>query len=401
MEFNEEISQKLIEYLEQENIRKICVNLGIFLETDSLTEMLDKTKEYISETLRGKFIGERATEKFFKVIEYYLTNNDFERFNGDEYIPNGFINYNLVLPIGKNKSFQREGFRVVNDILGLNGKRYIVKDAEGLRMGASGRKHVRDSRYNPTVAYAFFKFVEVPCAKNLPACEKIPYYYIFSENFLKDNEKMYGLGDEKFMDTELVIDENDNITHKQILDAIEETVGKKGLPPDKVSSICKKLKLQYAVQETLKCLVCSMDQNLRNTSLIVIEGEDGRIEDINISPAYDLDLSFNLGEEMLQGLPQNEVVYRTTQDGKIDLVSIINEFKSIEGYKEALQGIKNKLNNNYIDQIFDIAYQESRVDMFNNKEFRDKFGNFIMRRVATFKEACRATADRDSKAKSE
>ena len=266
MEFSEEVSQKLIEYLNQENIRKICINLGIFSDSASLEEMLEKTKKYITENLRGKFIKEKATEKFLKLINCYLTNKDFERFNGDEYIPNGFINYNFVLPV---VSKRRNGFRVLSDILGFNGKKYIVKETEGLRMGAAGKKYVKDARYNPTVAYAFFEFLEMPCAKSLPACEKIPYYYIFSENFLKDNEKLYELDDDEFMETTFFIDENNNITHKQIMDCIEKTINKKNLPPDKVLLLCNKLKLQYAIQATLECLICSMDQSLRNTAFSI------------------------------------------------------------------------------------------------------------------------------------
>ena len=37
------------------------------------------------------------------------------------------------------------------------------------------------------------------------------------------------------------------------------------------------------------------------------------------------------GERMLEGIPKNEIFSRTTQSGKIDLVSIINEFKTING----------------------------------------------------------------------
>jgi hypothetical protein len=399
MEFTEEVSQKLTEYLKQDDIRNICIKLGIFLESNTLEEMLENTKTYITEIMRGKFIKDSATDKFLNVIKYYLTNKDFERFIGDEYIPNGFINSNIVLPVvGERK----DGFRASEDILGFDGKKYIVKNAEGLKSGAAGRKNARDARYNPTVAYAFFKLIGMPCARSLPACEKIPYYYIISENFLNENQKAYGLDSEKFMDTEFIIDGNNNsITHKQIMDGIQETINKKDLPLDKKILLIKKLKLQYAVQETLKSLICSFDQNLGNTSLIVTEAENGEIEDINVAPAYDLDLSFNLGEEMLRGVPENEVLYRTTQDGKIDLLSIVNEFKGVDGYKEAVGEIKNKLSDNYINQIFDIAYEESKVEIFKNKELKDKFANFIMRRVATFKEACKELVEREDKSKSE
>lgn len=393
MIFSDEEIEKINSYIEKEEFKKLCIELNICSENDLNGEILNKIKEYIENDMMGEFRGHSAIDKFLKSIEIYLENSDFERHN------EGYINYNLVLPIANSTS--REGLRVERDILGHDRKRYIVKLAEGFKGPISGFSNSKEARYNPTVAYALFKFLGAPCAKNLPACEKIPYFYIFSENFLKDNEKIYGINDEKFMDTELVIDENNNISHRHIMDGIEETIGKKGMTPDKTLSLCKKLKLQYAVQETLKCLICSMDQNLGNTSLIVTEGKKGEIEDINISPAYDLDLSFSLGEEMLRGIPQSQIFYRTTQDGKIDLLSIINEFKSIEGYKEALEEIKKKLNNNYIDQIFDIAYEESKVEMFKNKEFRDKFGSFIMRRVAIFKEACRETVEREDKSKSE
>lgn len=398
MEFSEETSQKLIEYLNQEDIIEVCIKLGIFSYSDSLEKMLEKTKEYISGTMLGRFKGNRTIDKFLNVIKYYLKNNDFERFNNDECISNGVINYNLLLPI---VSKRRDGHRVCNDILGFDGKRYIVKSAEGFKIGVSGMQYARDGKYNPIVASAFFRFIGQPCANNLLACEKIPYYYILSENFLKDNERIYGLNDIKFMGKELVIDENNNITHKQIISSIDEMIESKKISSDKALELSKKLKLQYAVQETLKCLICSMDQNLGNTSIIVSETENGEIKDLNISPAYDMDLSFNLGEEMLKCLNHKEVVYRITEEEKTDLISIINEFKSIEGYEEALQEILNKLNGNYVEQIFDITYQETGVNEFRNKDIRDRYGNFIMRRVAIFKEACKTSIDKNEKTKNE
>ena len=192
-----------------------------------------------------------------------------------------------------------------------------------------------------------------------------------------------------------IFDEDNNITHRQILDRMEEAIKSKELSQDKSLELCKKVKLQYAVQETLKCLICAADENLGNTSLIIKQGENGEIEDINISPAYDLDFSFNIGEEMLNGIPQKMITYRTTEDGKIDLQSIIDEFKDIEGYKEAMQEIQDKFSGSYINEIFDIAYQETKLDIFNEKEFRDRFSGFIMRRVATFKEALKETVDKD------
>ena len=388
MVFSEEQIEKINSYIGKEEFKKLCIDLNICDENDK-DDLLGKIKEYIENDMMGKFRGQSAIEKFLKAIEIYLGRDEFKR---DE---EGYIDYNSVLPLGKAP--ERTGLRVGKDILGQDRKQYIVKLAEGFKGPISGFTNSKDARYNPTIAYETFKFLGEPCARNLMAYETFPYYYIFSENFVKENEKIYGLDNDEFIDATFIIDEKRNITHKQILEGIEETMSKKNLS----SQLIKKVQLQYAVQETLKCLICSMDQNLGNTSIVVTEGENGQIEDANISPAYDIDLSFNLGEEMLKGVPETQVLYRTTQDDKIDLVSLINEFKDIEGYKETLQNIKAKLDGNYIDQIFDMAYEDTRIEKFNDKSIREKYGNFLMRRVAAFKEACRTTFEREDKYKSE
>lgn len=390
MDFSKEQIEKINSYIGNEKFKELCTQLNIGAKNDTQEQLLNNIKKYIEKDMLGEIRGTFTIEKFLKAVQAYLDKGEFPR---DE---EGYINYKLVLPIG-NKPI-RKGLRVANDILGQDRKQYIVKMAEGFKGPVSGFENSKDAKYNPTIAYALFKFLNQPCARNLMSYETFPYYYIFSENFIKQNEKMYGLNDEEFVQTQLSVDEENNITHKQIMDGIEETVNKKQLSPERKLALIKKLKLQYAVQETLKSLICSMDQNLGNTALVVKE-ENGEIEDINISPAYDLDLSFALGEEMLTGIPETRVLYRTTQEGKNDLVSIMNEFKSIEGYKEALEKIKNKLKDNYIDKIFDIAYEEAKVNALNSKKLRDRYGNFIMRRVAIFKEACKENIEIDAKAK--
>lgn len=387
MEFSEEHLKSIKSYINNEQFKKLCIELGICLEDDNEQEILTKVKEYIEKDMLGKIRGASTTNKFLNSIEIYLNNNDFYR---DE---KGYINNKYILPLAKSE--KRSGLRVQKDILGHDRKRYIVKAAEGYKGSISGYKNAKDAKYNPTMAYAFFKYINEPCARNLISYEGFPYYYILSENFLKENELMYELNDSQFIDKEFNIDEDNNITHMQILDRIEEAIKSKELSQDKSLELCQKVKLQYAVQETLKCLICAADNNLGNTSLIIKQGENGEIEDINISPAYDLDFSFNIGEEMLKGIPEKSITYRTTEDGKIDLKAIIDEFKRIEGYKEVMQEIQNKFNGSYINQIFDIAYEETKVDVFNEKEFRDRFSGFIMRRVAYFKEALRETVDKD------
>lgn len=388
-----EQESNLIECLKQEKFKKICIDLGIFSELDDMESMVDKIKGYINKELRGEFIGDyKATEKFFKCMDLYmnlyLKNNDFIRLNGNEYVPDGFIDFNSVLPISSNKMQEKKGLRVVNNILGFDGKPYIVKSAEGLKGNTSGRKYSRDGKYNPTVAHAFYKFLNQPCSKNIPAYEKSPYYYIFSENFLKENEKMYALDDDQFIKSAFELDTNNNIKHSQIMKEIEESVKSIYGISKKTIEICEKLKLQYSIQETLKNLIKSMDENLGNTAIIITENENGEMQDINISPAYDQDLSFLLGEEILGNTISQNIFYRTTDNGNVDLESIMSEFQRIPGYTEKMNEFAGRCQGDYINQIFNIAYKSSGVPYFKNREIKDRFGNFIMRRVAEFKGIC-------------
>ncbi len=396
--FSKEQTLQLEEYFKDEKIISILEKLGIYNKENSKEENIDFIEEYIYENLKGKYIGNRAIDDFFGSIGAYAKLDDFDRIYGDEYVPDGFINYNNLLPI--KEEWKLRGFRCLGDVLGPDEKVYLVKEAEGLKSGVAGRKNRKDALYNPTIANAVFKFLGEECAEYIPACEKIPYYYILSENFLKPNQKMYEIDDEKYMEGMIQADENNNVSHNDVIKVIEETVIKKygnKMPKQKLDEICNKLKLQYTTQETIKKLIKSMDENLRNTSIIITESDNGEISDINISPAYDLDLSFLLGEEMISGDCSNQMFYRTTRDGKTDLQSIVKEFNEIPGYKEKMQEFVQKFNGNYISQIFDIAFISSRIEAFKSDKIKEKFSGFIMRQVALFKEVCKEERDENQK----
>lgn len=382
MNFTKEQEEKIKQYLEMDSVNKILVKIGIYNFATSMSDKMESVKTYISEDMMGKFRGDISTNKFLKSIEFYASNSNFKRFHNDEYIPEGFVDYNIALNTRNKKT---GGFRTEGEIIGPDGNQYIVKEAEGLKGDVSGKKNRRDGVYNPTIAYAFFEYLGQDCAESIPACEKLPYYYTLSKNFLKPNQKMYSLEDNEFMKCTFEFDSNSNIRHSQIMDGIEETIKIKYGTSDKTNEICKKLRLQYATQETLKKLIMSMDENLGNTSIIVTEDEKGNMQDIDISPAYDQDLSFLLGEEILGNSMSNHIFYRTTDDGNIDLASLMNEFQEIPGYREKLQEIIGKFQGDYINQIFNIAFKSSGVQIFESREFKDKFGSFIMRRVAEFK----------------
>ncbi len=394
--FNKEQEEKLGEYLKDNRAKSILTKLGIYNENWSTDQNIESIKKYILETLMGKYRGDISTDKFFRSMDFYIKNDDFKRFEGDDYIPNGFIDYNTSLPTTEKIE---GGFRTSNKVLGPNGNEYIVKEAEGLKGNIAGRKYSKHGIYNPIIANAVFSFLGEDASEHIPACEKLPYYYLYSKNFLKPNQKIYGLDNKNFMNDVLKFDSNGNIKHSEIIKGLEETIkikyGKE-LSEEQLTSICNKLKLQYATQETIKKLIGSMDENLGNTSIIITESEDKKIEDINISPAYDLDLSFLLGEELLSTDYSNQILYRLADNGKTDLKSIIDDFSKIPGYNEKIVFFMEKFNGNYIDEIFNIASKTSGVESIKNNNIKDKFSGFIMKQVALFKEV---NKDQQSKTK--
>lgn len=383
MNFTKEQEDRIKQYIETDNINEILIKIGIYNLNTSVSDRMEAVKVYISKFLNGKFRGDKATDEFLETIEFYSNNTNFKRFHNDEYIPEDFVDYNTMLWIPSKRS---GGLRTLGKVLGPDGNQYIVKEAEGLKSGASGRKNRKDGVYNPTLAYAFFRYLGQECAESIPACRMLPYYYTISKDFLKSNQKSYGLDDSEFMKSTFEFDSNNKVKHSQIMNGIEETVKSTYGISANTNEICSKLKLQYAVQETLKKLIKSMDENLGNTSIVITENEEGKMIDINISPAYDQDLSFLLGEEILGNGISNNIFYRTTDNGDVDLASMMNEFQGISGYREKMQEFVGRFQGNYIEQILNMASESSGVPAFESREFRDKFGSFIMRRVAEFKE---------------
>ena len=387
MEFSEDILEQLKICVEDKELNKVCIDLGIIEDRNTNQIKLEKIKEYISENLLGKIRGKSAIIKFLTTMHAYKQNNELVRISNKGNYTDGFVDYNLLLPL--KDSSKISGFRTSSEVLGEDRNRYILKDAEGLKGITSGMNNAKDAKFNPTIAYAFFKYLGEDCAEFIPALEKQPYFYILSKNFLKKNQEIISLDNENFTSKPLHIDEEKNITHSSILDAIENHVKEKGFSKEKTIEISEKLKLQYVVQETIKSLICNMDENLGNTSFISTKDKEGNIADINISPAYDLDISFALGEEMQKSIGNVNKINRVTKDGKNDLKSIIQEFELINGYKEKMQEIMQKFQNGYIDKIFNIAYEFTKIEIFKSKELKQKYSGFLMRRIALFKEACK------------
>ncbi len=391
--YETENSRLIDEYFEKEEVIEQINSLlknpeflrvmdGIGLQAD-----LESIKEYIKQNLFGKFRGIKAIEYFFNCIKEYMENEDFKR------LDNGLIDAIFKLPL-KTQKLER-GLRSLGIYLGLDGFEYYIKKAEEsqaldftmeIQEGKIQKRAIqKEGLYNPVIANAFFTYCGEQSTQAIPACEKIPYYLLFSKNILTRNQKTISI---KKIPAEIKCDEQGDFRHHDIIEAIEQYM--RGLLENKLSQEeinreCQKIKLQYAIQETLKKIICSMDENLGNTSLIISSDE----KSVNIFPAYDLDLSFRTGEKRLsidEKLVKKAITYRKTRDGKIGLNDIIKEFADeIPGYKERINEIINRFDGPYMDRIFEIAYNNSQVQDFNNPDIRQHYTSFLVARIAEIK----------------
>ena len=381
MEISYKFKEEIINYLKLPRFMEVLEKLGVLqIDIDGIAKYLD--------TYPVKLYAET---RFLQSIKSYMENFELPR-NED-----GLVNSRDMLKIYEQNIFG--GIRGSKKYLGQDGVIYIKKQAEGTK----GPIFDSEGKYNPTMANAVFEFLGQKAAEAIPAEEGFPYYYVISRFFLEKNQHLVSVDSEemdKYLNNTIRQNVGDktnstteysSITHSQILYAIEQFTRErlKGQTKDKIEKQIKEIKISYAIQETLKEFICSIDQNLGNTSLIITKKNDGE-EEITLSPAYDMDLSFNMGYKLLHlhGDKNNNKFYRTTQNGSTTLKDIVEEFSStVPGYIEKLGEIISKLDSNYVDQILNIAYKNSGAKYFKSESARNNYSSILIRRVAELKHA--------------
>lgn len=207
MEISEEFKCKMIEYLELPRTIEVLTRSGINpANIDGISKYLDTYP-----------VPRYAEQKFLKSLESYIKNLCLPR------DPDGFVNSRDMLEISRQGNLA--GMRGATKCLGHDGEIYIKKQAEGVK----GQFASSEGKYNPTMAKAVFEFLGEKSAEYIPAIEGIPYYYIISRDFLKENQKLIQLDNDEMTD----LLENDkslgekNIAHSRILLAIEKFIKKR------------------------------------------------------------------------------------------------------------------------------------------------------------------------------
>ena len=117
---------------------------------------------------------------------------------------------------------------------------------------------------------------------------------------------------------------------------------------------------------------------------------DDELEQFELAPAYDMDLSFNLGNQVLHlhGTTNNNKFNRTTNKGTTTLSDIISEFaETIPRYLEKMKNIVKLLESNYVEKILELAYKNSGVSYFKTDKAKQNYLPVLTMRVAELKQA--------------
>lgn len=168
---------------------------------------------------------------------------------------------------------------------------------------------------------------------------------------------------------------------RNILMRYKNFLGKKEL-----NELLDKLRLQYLKQEFIKLVIGPMDCNLGNTALLLTNNPNQNMPQIDLSPAYDLDISFNVSLELVE---KGQMEVLRTLDGKTASInSFIQEFKDISGFRDFLQEFYEKIQNKSVAKtIVDNAYEKTNFHFFEENSL--KYIEFLNERFKQVREACK------------
>lgn len=385
IEFSEEQESKLVEELKKDWFNDLNSKVNMYDEEATIEEKIEHIKKYIMYYCKSSYNDIKETvENFFDLLEHYEAKKYREPVRNENGVINllysGFNSGNAfytgkMKAIKTTKGAYTEGIYITPDR-----KEYIKKLAMDSKGQMNGFKHHQQLRYNGVIANQVFEFFGEKSATYLPAIKTPPYYYVISENFLSKDQELITLDD-------LYCDEEMEYTkHSSILKLLEDNMKiryKNIMDENKFNNLIKKLKLQYSKQEFIKKIIGLRDEKIENMGIVLTtNGEEMEVPQIDISPAFDLDMSFDIAEE-------TKMVKFQTDNGKTDIKSFIEEFREIEGFTEFLSSIVNKIKNEdeVIQEIIDKSYEISKAKYFKDESNRRDYSNYLKARFKETKQA--------------
>ena len=383
--FTIEQEEKLKENLEEDWFKELNGKVNMYDEEASIETQIEHIKNYIIHYCQSGFQAtQEDVDNFFDLLSYYETKTYREPIRNKDGVieikKSGFNSGNAfytrhVKPLirGNAKGAFLDGILVTTD-----GKEYIKKFAMDADAKLNSFKHHKQSRYNGTIAHEVFEYFGEKSASYLPAIYMAPAYYVITENFLSRNQELINLSD-FFQDKE-------EYNHAQTLDLLENNIRiryKNNMEEDEYNKLINKLKMQYIKQAFLKKVIGLADEKLENIGIVITtDGEETIVPEIDMSPAFDLDMSFDIAEERgMRRIP--------TTNGQTDIKSFIEEFANFEGFKDFLDMVTGKMEDEerVVETILDKSYETSKATFFLEEESRIDYKNYLKARFREVREA--------------
>lgn len=366
--FTKEHIEKIENFIKTEWFKELNESVLMCNLNDSENEIIQQIKRYIIFFMgRNSYNNDFNTlsNKFINFLEKY-SRKEPPKFEKDE---NGFVNLlGSALPCGNGYNIDNKfkmgkrpifnGMYIIGTLVATNGDFYLEKTDMNKRELYVSPNSKQETRYNPILAERVFGFFNVPVASYMLA-NNYPYTSILSKNFLQKNQEMIGF-DELYS-----FNQNDEPdTYSKRIEMLENNIKMRYstlLNTEDLNTLVKKLKLQYCKQEFVKRVIGPMDANLTNTSIILTTSGEDEVPEINIAPAYDLDLSFNAADEAYK--MQNMYILKCNND-KSDINSLMSEFSKIDGFTEFVKECTDKIKqDNICKNILQEAYEQTRYKL--------------------------------------
>ena len=356
-------------------------------------KIIKNIKDYIWIYLSNRNTSEFSlkVDNFISFIENYQTikRPEFTLPSKDGKIPNLNHDY-LVICNGHHiyndfrylKQRNVNGLYMGESYLGSNHKIYLSKRSMRSKSLEVSNETKIEVDYNSILAESVFNYFSQPVANYyLIKTNSSPYNSIFTANFLEDNQELVHLSD-------MFIEDNDECldTHTDRLKIIIDNIRRryqKDMNDSDFQQLINKISLQYCIQSFMKLLIGPMDNNYGNTAIILTHSNNS-VPSIDIAPAYDLDISFNVSNELINYNKIYQIM--DIYGGASTIMSLIKEFRDIPGFKEFLDDFVNKLlNHNVSKDILDDVYKRTNLTFFKERE--DSYTNFLNKRFIEVLEA--------------
>lgn len=272
-------------------------------------------------------------EYFINFLEHYLKSEPAEVVLDEK----GYIDLAKTSHLIKPLRFAAgAGMSTDNHIMLTDGRKYISKIPLNYNQGIHNKYCVFSSLIVSYIA----KNIEVETAAITLASTRNG-TRILSKNFLKPNEELISYAEDK---DEIIISEQ--------LSELEQTLRLRKFPQDEIDAA----KLEFLKQEFVAKIVGLRDQKADNSPIIIGSDEEGG-RYARLAPMFDLDYSFQIGEE------RQNFVARKCDNGQEDIASLIEQYKDYPGF---LEFVKSSLQTLDMVQVFSRIHQETGIKLFGN-----------------------------------